>query len=181
MSHKLDKNPLYNKIKDLKNNIEFKLSIDGIGDQFEYVRAGAKWDLVLENIPKIKEVTNNELINLVPVYCIWTADSIEEYYEFADKHNLTVMPLQGVGAPNFGESLLAYGHKDKIRERFIRKLESVNRPEFFSSLETLRNDKPVLKRNKEFLNNTLKVEKLVPPNYTFDKLWPELYQLLLEE
>lgn len=180
MSHKLDKNPLYNKIKNLKNNIEFKLSIDGINNQFEYIRAGAKWDLVLENIPKIKAITNEQLIKLVPVYCIWTADSIEEYYEFADKNNLKLMPLQALGAPNFKDSMLAYGHNDKIRERFIKKLESVNRPEFNSSLETLRNDTPVLNRNKEFLKNTLKVENLVPPNYTFDKLWPELYQLLLE-
>jgi MoaA/NifB/PqqE/SkfB family radical SAM enzyme len=181
LSHRLDKNLLYNKIKNLKNNIEFKLSIDGIGDQFEYVRAGAKWELILENIPKIKAVTETYFIKLVPVYCIWTADSIEKYYEFADKTNLTVMPLQGLGVINFGDSMLAYGHNDKIRERFIKKLESVNRSEFSSSLETLRNDKPVLNRNKEFLKNTLKVEKLVPPKYTFDKLWPELYQLLLEE
>ena len=39
--------------------VEVAFSIDGLGEQFEYQREGAKWDQVTENIRKFHEVRNN--------------------------------------------------------------------------------------------------------------------------
>jgi MoaA/NifB/PqqE/SkfB family radical SAM enzyme len=70
----------YNKIEILKHfkQIDISVSIDGIGPQFEYQRHPAKWALLIENLKKFKEcseeynwflsacvtVTNHNIFNL---------------------------------------------------------------------------------------------------------------------
>lgn len=175
---KLENNLIFEKLLTMDNNIQLMISIDCIEDQFEYVRAGADWNIVLENLELLKSTKLYEHAFLAPVFCLWTADSFQEYYEFADKHKIRVYIQQAVQVPNFGKTFLAYGHNEKVKERLIKKLELVNRKELITPLNQLKLDFTVENRSKDFLSNTLKVEKLVPPKKTFSELWPELYTLL---
>lgn len=176
-SVKFKNNAIFDKIKNLKNNINVMLSIDAIEEQFEYIRSGANWKQVLENIEILKNIDNAKL-NLAPVYCIWTADSIDRYCEFSEKMKLPLMVQQVGENEYFKKSFYPYGHNDLVRERFIKKLESVNYKEFLPSLTTLKQDSPVEGRSLQFLEKTNVVEKLIPPNKPFNELWPELFRLL---
>ena len=46
------------------NEVELQLSIDGVGDKFEYIRYPAVWDEVLSNIKKYIELRDKGLIKL---------------------------------------------------------------------------------------------------------------------
>lgn len=85
---------LYNKdlIQELESNfkkIEIRVSIDGIWDQFEYIRYGAKFTEVIENTKKYSKMKNGD----VEIICTVTPYNflyLEEYDQFFAEHNWPV-------------------------------------------------------------------------------------------
>lgn len=79
--------------------VHINLSIDAAGKAYEYIRTGAEWKKVEQNIPKVIELTtDNEDYNIQMVVQFHSFAIIEDWIEYffqfpADKINMN--PLQG--------------------------------------------------------------------------------------
>lgn len=75
-------------ILDQFKTVKLRLSIDGIGSKFEYLRYPAKWNKVVSNIEKIKEwqLDNHNRIDFgvdcsVSAYNVWNVDEVFCFFE----------------------------------------------------------------------------------------------------
>jgi len=112
--------------------VEIALSIDDMGSRFEYQRYGAKWDVVVENLQKFRELRSNNS-NIVLQLCL-TVNSLNFYYideilnwvphQMFNYHYLNVVH----DPPNFCIKNLNKVAKDKI----TNKLTQASIPDQFS-------------------------------------------------
>ena len=72
-------NNIYNLIKQFKN-VHWTVSIDGIGDEFEYVRYGGKWRVFLKNLECLRK--DFKKINFNSTWCILTAHGVLDCIDF---------------------------------------------------------------------------------------------------
>lgn len=75
----LRKNPIF-QILSTKNCTGWGVSFETIGEKYEFVRHGAKWDQFLENISYLKE--KNITIDVHPLYCLFSALKLTEFFDF---------------------------------------------------------------------------------------------------
>jgi len=83
LSVDLEKNEVFKKILEMKNpklNVVIGVSFENIGDRFEYVRNGAKWDVFVKNLEIISK--HGFEINAHPVFCIYSGLYMKEYYDW---------------------------------------------------------------------------------------------------
>jgi organic radical activating enzyme len=59
--------------------VQWGVSFENIGDKFEYVRHGASWKIVENNLQYLKK--HNKKVNLFPLYCIYSAFDLVELYD----------------------------------------------------------------------------------------------------
>ena len=71
-------------------HISFSISIDGIGEYFEYIRHPGKWVHVIEHMDKYAEVKNVELY-VLPTFSIYNALHITDVFRFCDDRKLRLI------------------------------------------------------------------------------------------
>ena len=150
-------NEIYNLLKTFKN-VHWTVSVDGVDDEFEYVRYGGSWTQFITNLQQLK--LDFEKINFNSTWCILTAHGVLDCIDF----------LQNLG---FHENTFIVNPLDMPREWHVGNL-----PE--SSLMVLRDrikSKLVLADPKYSLYNslTLMLNYISTPNEknikaTFDEL-----------
>ena len=181
MSVSLENNKIYNAIKGW-DQVSWNLSFDNVGDRFEYVRYGAEWSQLEHNIRVLKEDFGISKVFLHPVYSIWSATNLVEYFEFADKHQLNIG--WQLANPSFGpygtDTFSIFDYDQRIKDLALRELDRVGVNDQFltgvkNSLLTSQ-ERPGIA--KEFLDWTKRIETLMPPKKPFAELWPELNTLL---
>lgn len=176
---KLENNAIYNKLKNF-DRVLWNLSFDTIGSRFEYVRAGADWNVFQHNLELLKKDFGDK-IAFHPVYSIWNAHNLREYYDFAKQYKLNVnwQLAQPRGDMYKTDSFIVFGHKKEIIDRAI---QEIDRLEYDPALEDikvkLQSSESLTGKSREFLIWTKKMEAVVPPVNTFRNLWPELYAML---
>jgi MoaA/NifB/PqqE/SkfB family radical SAM enzyme len=185
LSVKLDKNKIYQKLKSFPN-VNWILSFDNIGDRFEYVRAGAQWSTFTDNIKMLCDAFGNDHVIFHPVYTIWNALNLQEYYEFAKTpsfnfsvHWQMALPKGGLRG-NETESFITFGHKQSIIDAAVKEIESVqvDDPVLNNIKQSLISNMEIPGKDHDFLTWTKYSEGLVPPNKSFEELWPNLNRLL---
>jgi MoaA/NifB/PqqE/SkfB family radical SAM enzyme len=88
LSVDLDSNAVFQQLKN-KTKVGWKISAETIGQRFEYVRHGAKWDKFVSNLKAIKLLPGHQ-ITLLPVYCIYSATNLVELYEFVNELGIQI-------------------------------------------------------------------------------------------
>lgn len=108
-------------------SVNLSFSIDGIGEQFEYMRYGANWNEVKDNMLKAKEFKNQHK-NLEICWCI-TLSSLNIYYlpetldEFYKEWNDFGLYLNLVHGPqHFNISHMP----EDVKKTIVKKLEKIN-------------------------------------------------------
>ena len=183
MSVSLENNKIYNALKGW-DSISWNLSFDNVGDRFEYVRYGAKWSQLEHNIQVLKDDFGISKIFLHPVYSIWSATNLVEYYEFADRHQLGI--TWQLANPSFGpygtDTFSIFDYSQSIKELALREIERVNiNNQFFTEVKnSLLTTQPRFDVAKQFLDWTRRIETLMPADKPFNQLWPELYALMVK-
>lgn len=182
---KLDNNNIYKALQNF-NMVLWNLSFDNIGDRFEYVRAGADWSQFEYNLKKICDDFGAHRVTFHPVYTIWNATRLEEYYEYAAKHNFRVqwqIALQKNDDYGYKtDSFTVFGHSPKVIEQAIKEIDKLKLED--QALSGIKNsliqsiEKP--NKSKEFVTWTTRMEQLIPPRKAFNILWPELNTILSE-
>jgi sulfatase maturation enzyme AslB (radical SAM superfamily) len=82
-------------IVDLWSNFKKVLvncSIDAVGKPLEYIRSGAVWEKINNNIQMLKQ-NNNITVVLTPVLSILNIWFIADLFEYANQHRLKVTPI----------------------------------------------------------------------------------------
>ena len=81
---------LINKIVDNFENLGFNISLDGVGDKFDYLRHGDNWeDNVIGNIDKFYKLhTENDHvnINITHTVSVWNFFYLREFHDFFETH-----------------------------------------------------------------------------------------------
>jgi len=116
----LDSNKIFQKLS-TRNKVGWSISFDNIGQRLEYVRHGASWDLMQENLQKVKHLmeTQGQWGGIHAVYNIYNATRICEFRQFAEETNTTVV-WQNLFQP---ASLDPFLHGPKVAAEAIAEIE----------------------------------------------------------
>ena len=98
-------------------NILFTLSVDGMGDRYNYIRRGANWNKLLENLTWIKKTHAKCRMN--SVFFVGTADSmIDTHLFFREKFNIDDFTInqEGMDHPEIWARNLQQNLKDKVEK-----------------------------------------------------------------
>jgi len=79
----LDDNEVYNELIK-RSNVIWHVSMENVGDRFEFVRRGASWEKQIRNLHKLENdlISADQVIDLQSQYCAYTALNVRELYAF---------------------------------------------------------------------------------------------------
>ena len=174
-------NEIYNVIKKF-NNVHWTVSIDSVGDEFEYIRYGGSWDTFIKNLSILNSDFPNK-INFNFVWCILNSSSIHHAIKFLldQGYHENTMVVNTLDEPlwydvrNLPETVLL-----TLREDLKTKIEQTN-PHFClnKSLQLMLN----YIQPSNFIKDTaatLDILKTLDLRRGLDsrKIFPELYSCL---
>ena len=180
----LTKNKVYEKLTEFKNTY-WNLSFDNVENRFEYVRAGADWNLLNQNIDILKQDFSANNVTFHPVYTLWNATRLREFYNFADTKGKLRVNWQ-LGLPlidpynDSTDSFLVFGHNKSIRDLAVQEIDSLEFDNYFltSVKQSLLDNIEDETKGQRFMAWTKRSEQIVTPKYSFAELWPELNNIL---
>jgi MoaA/NifB/PqqE/SkfB family radical SAM enzyme len=112
-----------NKVANLlleSNNVTWGISFETIGNRFEYVRKGGDWNQLVKNLRFLNK--HNKPIDSHPLYCLYSAFNLVEYFEFLGEegyfHKQYWQVLQNI--PGLDVFQLPY----KMKVKAIKELET---------------------------------------------------------
>lgn len=181
MSVDLETNKIFRKLAD-RPKVGWSMSFDNVGERFEYVRYGGKWDLLQRNLKIIRSLfAQGQWGGIHAVYNVYSATRIRELREFADQHDLSVL-WQNLFQPDYLDPFL---HGPAIAEPAAREIQSFYKSNkatpaeqtFFdtalANYETVTDSRIRLAR--EFVKHIDEIENQYHPDSKgrFLSLWPE--------
>ena len=178
----LEKNKIFNKLTQ-RQRVGWSLSFDNIGERFEYVRHGADWKVLQNNLDIIQDLmrNNGHWGGVHAVYNIYNATRICELREFASRRGLTVL-WQNLFQPSYLDPFMhgpqvAEPAAEEIRKFYASGLATPAERQFFD--QALRNYQTAEARPKvaqQFQQHIQDNETVFHPDKAgeFKKLWPEL-------
>ena len=185
LSVDLDKNKIFQKLSK-RNCVGWSMSFDNIGDQLEYVRYGASWPIIKQNLLTIKHLmtTQGHWGGIHAVYNLYNATRICELRQFANDHNVTVL-WQNLFQPMCLDPCL-YGAEvatlaiAEIEKFYAMDISTPIEHEFFDQILTKYQSNLDPKRISgskfAFQKHIRDIETVYHPDQAgnFVKLWPEL-------
>jgi len=163
------------------------ISFETIGDKFEYVRHGAKWNTFNNNLRFLKN-TGVRGINAHPLYCSYSAYNLCEYYDYLESEGIFTQAywcsIQNI--PGLNVFTLPTHIKNKCLDELEKCIEKYQNSKFdMSALTNIRDTlyesiKDTKNENVsfEFLNWIDEIENkyLTNKEKNFKELWPEMYE-----
>lgn len=175
----LSNNKIFSKLAQ-RHQVGWSLSFDNIGERFEYVRYGGKWDLLLKNLEAIQVlmVDRGHWGGIHAVYNVYNATRLVELTEFARSKDLTIH-WQSLYQP---ECLDPARLGPKIAELARVEIETLlakgicleNEQRFFENvLQNLQSRDDIRDQLKQHI---AEIERQYHPDQSgqFERLWPEL-------
>jgi organic radical activating enzyme len=183
----LDSNKIFQKLVS-RNKVGWSMSFDNTGDQLEYVRHGASWALIKENLVKIKHLMNTQghWGGIHAVYNIYNATNITEFRKWTAAQDVTVL-WQNLFQPEYLDPFL-HGPRvaelaaDEIEKFYAMNIATPAEHQFFD--QALRNYRAVTKEQRNITQQFKQHIHLNETQYHTDKagkftqLWPEIHQCL---
>lgn len=181
----LDNNQVFAKIRN-KTDVGWKVSFETLGAKFAYVRHGADWHTFKKNLHTVKQLAGHN-ITALPVYCIYSATNLVEFYEFAHQENIDVhwQTLWGpdyLSVVNFSADIRKLAVEEIDRALALPYIDKFNNGLNRVFLETQKSELLASTApgcNQEFRNWTQEYEtKYATDTVNFATLWPELWRAL---
>ena len=184
----VSKSPVFNLLRSRGLDINWSISMENTGPQFEYVRHGAKWQQLTENFKLIDQ----QHIMLFPVFCIYSIDQLVELYEFAvatrsEVHWQQLMGPQWLNISNFSQPVRKHAQM-KILELFNHPImqaynlygEASHFTDFLQHVIVQLNEEPESDCDLAFRDWTAEYEqKYVASDIkSFEELWPNLHSII---
>ena len=181
----LDSNKIFQKLS-TRNQVGWSMSFDNTGERVEYVRHGASWDLLKENLSKIKHLmtTQSHWGGIHAVYNIYNATRLREVKQFARDTNTTIL-WQNLFQPEYLDPFRHSGRVAKLAAEEIKYLydnELVNDSErvFFDHALKVYTERMHISKmsntDTDFAKHIHDIEHQYHPDKAgeFVRLWPEL-------
>lgn len=183
----LDKNKIFQKLA-TRNKVGWSMSFDNIGPRLEYVRHGATWDTIKQNLATIKSLmkTQGQWGGIHAVYNIYSATRIVELRQFAEENETTVL-WQNLFQPDYLDPFL---HGPEVAAAAIAEIEKfyslgiatdVERQFFDQALNNYHNitaAKPGIEHKFQRHIKDIEYKYHRDQQGKFVELWPELAHLL---
>lgn len=185
LSVPLEKNKIFNRLIEM-DNVMWDISFETIGDRFEYVRHGAKWTNMLNNIDILKRATANKPghnIGITGQFCVYNCLNLSEVFEALRDYNLPDMRLSELTYPHILSVFSLPNHLMKIAaDKAIKSIPYATKPiqQFLQNQHD--NLLAVPDRYvdiEELYTHHRDQENKYWPNFElkFEKLWPEFKTL----
>ena len=181
----LESNKIFQKLS-TRSKVGWSMSFDNTGERVEYVRHGASWNLIKENLSKIKHLmtTQGQWGGIHAVYNIYNATRICELRQFAEDTRTTVL-WQNLFQPEYLDPFL---HGAGVAQEAIAEIERfyamgiatpAERQFFDNALVTYQNrlsENKVSTIDTDFWRHIHDNETRYHPDKAgeFERLWPEL-------
>lgn len=184
----LNNNRIYQKLKNFPN-VSWSVSFENVGDRFEYVRHGSSWQLLLNNLDLVKQDFGPGHITLQPIYTVWSAFALKEFYDFAASIDVMInwqLANEYAGRPlSEMEGYTVFNHSAKVKAAAIAHIDAVGEFESEGSTEFFKNVRQSLETtatipgfSEQFIIWTNRMEQQLPPKQSFASLWPELFGII---
>lgn len=170
-----------------RERVGWSMSFDNIGERFEYVRYGAKWQTMHKNVSVIANKINNFSHHggVHAVYNLYNCTRLCELKEYACQQNINIH-WQTLHTPIELDPLQ---HNNRVRELAVAEIYNLQKNFTLSKQEsqfmqnvlekmtnTIATDKDVGEQFKQF---TYQIENVYhPQTMKFADLWPELFMLI---
>jgi sulfatase maturation enzyme AslB (radical SAM superfamily) len=183
LSNPISKNLIAKKLL-AEKNVSWGISFENVGKRFEYVRDGAKWNLFFENLRTLKN--NKKHLHFYPLYCIYSAFNLVEYYELVDEFDINKITWQLLVADPMRVDTLS----QRLKDHAIKEIDIIstrfNGYPGVSELEKIKDNLITSSNkdntNKRFLDWTHNLENnQFSKNDLFKNLWPSLYGMLNQD
>ncbi len=168
------------------NSVELNISLDDIGDRFEYQRHPAKWDKVIENIEKFKtNCSKNVNITLYVTLSMYNVFYIDEFLKYNANNFKLPVRFNIVHFPNHMSIIHLPKH---IKLEISNKLNSISKDEtkyiekgfgIINILEYMNENEGSTDSFKIFLETTNKHDSY--RKESFKKTFFELYNNIMYE
>jgi len=181
----LKKSKIFNKLSQYKD-IDWAVSLENVGNHFEYVRQGGSWNLMINNLKHIQETTTH-YINFQCIFHILSLLKLKDLFNVAEEMGINI-EWQIIGDNTLALDPLLY--EGDVREKSISILEDVlntewtiqyNRDFLVNNLDNLKNNiglNPLIDVNKNLIEYITNQENLYnTSNHSFYDLWPEFNNL----
>jgi len=184
MSVDLSKNKIFDKLTRRKK-VGWSMSFDNIGSRFEYVRYGGSWQLLIDNVAKIKEMfPQGQWAGIHAVYNLYNATHLTEFIDWAKSQGLSTQ-WQSLYQPDYLDPLK---HSVEIRNLAHKQIQQVlTRPDlsdsersFFTQAEQNYHAPATTNLKQELQTHIDEIETLYHRDQQgqFAQLWPELVEVL---
>lgn len=186
LSVELHSNKIFQKLAQ-RNRVGWSMSFDNIGQRLEYVRHGANWDQIQENLKTIKGLmkTQGHWGGIHAVYNIYNATRICEFRQFVQDTGTTVV-WQNLFQPAYLDPFL---HSSKVAAIAAQEIEKFYAMDIATPAEKQFFDQALLTYQsisqsndtitKQFVQHIHDNETLFHPDTQggFASMWPELEQI----
>jgi organic radical activating enzyme len=189
LSNPLSNNEVFKKLAQRKR-VGWSMSFDNIGSRFEYVRHGASWNMLKENLSIIRSLMTQDPTDqsqqlhwggIHAVYNMYNATRITELREFAHDEGLTVLWQNLFGPPYLDPTQ----HGQKVAELALQEIET-----FFKTGLATDQEKIFFEQLSQQYQNKTNLSSPLAPQFKkhihdienqyhtdqqgqFAKLWPE--------
>lgn len=124
LSSDIEDNPIFhilkNKSIEKKGWVGICPSFETIGKRYEYVRHNASWEKFCYNLELMKKYFHGR-VTAFPLYCLYSAFNLEEFYDFIVEHRLSVQWQKIEGPWQLNVSLLP----ENLRKKAIEEIDKV--------------------------------------------------------
>ena len=183
MSVDLQKNRVFQKLAQ-RRNVGWSMSFDNIGDRFEYVRHGADWQLLQDNLQTVKYLmqNNGHWGGIHAVYNIYSATRVCELRQFAQDTGITVL-WQNLFYPDYLDPFQHGPEVAELASQEIRRFSAMHvvktpaEQQFFDRvLAKYSQSTPDPVIQQKFRQHIQDNETVFHPDKAgeFARLWPEL-------
>lgn len=158
-------------------NCSWGVSFETIGERFEYVRYGAKWDTFVTNLKLLTSLIGENRIVVHPAYCAYTALHLCEFYDFIDNSSnlfsgVIIWGVMQEDRPRIGPQ--SFG--PKLRGLAIDELKKcISLYEHKYDMSSLRNIQAALQESTNNVELGNRFDTRIPEKLDkFNELFPEL-------
>lgn len=173
LSVPLESNRVFQSLKPLPR-VNWNVSLENTAERFEFVRRGADWSLLIENLDILWRLFPNHTVSISAIYHIFNCTRLREFMLAMRSRNINVnwnTVSQGYLDPRFHDQQLrdaALGEIQAVRSDPAIELSSTEQ-RFFARIET-----ELLQNLFDPGNKKRFYDHIADDAANFERLWPEL-------
>jgi MoaA/NifB/PqqE/SkfB family radical SAM enzyme len=177
LSIPLESSPVFRALAN-KQNVKWSVSMETLGQRFDYVRHGANWEQILKNLQELKKLDNHN-VALLPLYCIYSATSVKEFAQFTQNLGVTVSWQKLVTPPYMDTNNFSEPIRNLAKQHIKSLLDQEYHMKFFQPLYQALDRPPRRTVDQKFVDWTSIYESRYSNQVgDFQRLWPELFEIL---